>query len=524
MGTTCQKFVLSSVVVTLVSVLLNCGGPASVQPLQSTSVTTAAITTTQNPLVAQFAYVSATQASVAVEFGTDTTYGRQTSAQTTPAGGGQVSILVAGMKPATTYHMRAVLTYPNGSQAVSADQTFTTGSVPANRLSQVAVSGSSERPASGGVELLDLFSGSATQFRAEALDLDGSLIWYYDFPISNDEMPFPIKPLANGHFLITITPQTQNGKGVGGTLREIDLAGNTIRQITIDQLNARLSSGGFNVVATSMHHDVIALPNGHWVVLVDDERPFTMLQGYEGQTINVMGDDIVDLDGNLNPVWVWSAFDHLDVNRHPMYFPPDWTHANAVIYSPDDGNLLLSMRHQHWVIKIDYQDGKGAGDIIWRLGYQGDFTIDTGNPADWYYGQHAPIFLGSNTTNVFDLALFDNGNNRVLDQNGTICGASGAPACYSRAAIFEISEATKVVHILWEDKPLEFSQAVGDNIELTNGDMEFDMGALGTNPFNAQVTEVTHEAVPQIVWQMNITGQGAYRAFRIPSLYPGVQW
>jgi hypothetical protein len=26
------------------------------------------------------------------------------------------------------------------------------------------------------------------------------------------------------------------------------------------------------------------------------------------------------------------------------------------------------------------------------------------------------------------------------------------------------------------------------------------------------------------VWQMNITGQLAYRGFRIPSLYPGVVW
>jgi len=26
------------------------------------------------------------------------------------------------------------------------------------------------------------------------------------------------------------------------------------------------------------------------------------------------------------------------------------------------------------------------------------------------------------------------------------------------------------------------------------------------------------------VWQMNVTGQLVYRGFRIPSLYPGVEW
>ena len=28
---------------------------------------------------------------------------------------------------------------------------------------------------------------------------------------------------------------------------------------------------------------------------------------------------------------------------------PDWTHTNAVLYSPDDGNLIVSMRHQNWI-------------------------------------------------------------------------------------------------------------------------------------------------------------------------------
>jgi hypothetical protein len=43
-----------------------------------------------------------------------------------------------------------------------------------------------------------------------------------------------------------------------------------------------------------------------------------------------------------NPVWLWNAFDHLDVNRQPMGFP-DWTHANAILYSSDDGNLIVSL-------------------------------------------------------------------------------------------------------------------------------------------------------------------------------------
>lgn len=47
-----------------------------------------------------------------------------------------------------------------------------------------------------------------------------------------------------------------------------------------------------------------------------------------------LGDVLIDLDQNFNPLWVWNAFDHLDVNRHPMNFP-DWTHGNAILYSAE---------------------------------------------------------------------------------------------------------------------------------------------------------------------------------------------
>ena len=44
-----------------------------------------------------------------------------------------------------------------------------------------------------------------------------------------------------------------------------------------------------------------------------------------------------------------------------------------------------------------------------------------------------------------------------------------------------------------------------------------------TDP-NAAIYEVTPDAAHQTVWNMQIKGQTAYRAFRMPSLYPGVQW
>jgi hypothetical protein len=275
-----------------------------------------------------------------------------------------------------------------------------------------------------------------------------------------------------------------------------------------------------------MHHDFLTLSNGHLILLVQHTKTFYNLPGYHGRT-NVIGDGLVDLDPNQKVAWTWLSFNYLDVNRHPLNFSqtdPDWTHSNAVIYSPDDGDLILSMRDQEWVIKIDYANGKGDGHIIWRLGPGGDFTLQpsdadpTPTDADWNYGQHYPTIVSPNSSGTFDIGLMDNGSGRMI--NGQVCGTSGASACYSRAVIFQLNEQELTAGVMWQDSPLKYSLCCGSTDVLDNGDIEFDLAY--TLP--ATVEEVTSEASPSSVWQMTIPGQLPYRAFRLPSLYPNVQW
>jgi hypothetical protein len=55
--------------------------------------------------------------------------------------------------------------------------------------------------------------------------------------------------------------------------------------------------------------------------------------------------------------------------------------------------------------------------------------------------------------------------------------------------------------------------------------VEFDECAATPLPANnAAIFEATKTTPPQVVWQMQIAGQFAYRAFRIPSWYSGVRW
>jgi hypothetical protein len=238
----------------------------------------------------------------------------------------------------------------------------------------------------------------------------------------------------------------------------------------------------------------------------------------------VLGDVIVDLDTNLNPVWVWNEFDHLDVSRHPTNFP-DWTHTNAIVYSKDDGNLLVSMRHQSWVVKVDYNNGAGAGDIIWRLGEGGDFTLKGGtDPTDWFYGQHAPFITTSNTTGTFGLTLMDNGDFRIFP-SGVTCGTGSAPPClYSTVPVFQIDEVAKTATLQFHQiLPTNLYNFFGGNAEtLANGNVEYDLCGLAGN--SSQMLEVTNGSTPQTVWNMQLTSNYFYRGYRLPSLYPGVQW
>jgi arylsulfate sulfotransferase len=488
------------------------------------------VTATQNPQVAQYSITVPREANVSVEFGPTTSYGLNTWSVPTPSGGGTVNILVAGMRASTTYHMQAVVDFTNGNTYHDVDQTFTTGALPANQLPQVVATQAGSLAPSPGVELLDLANPpNSNLVQAAAVDLQGNLIWDYNFPNPQGALaPDPIKLLPNGHMLVVLGSASSapvNGtlpsnNGATNVVQEIDLAGNIIRQLSVNQLNTKLANAGFKLVVQTIHHDILPLTNGHIIVLANTLENISTVNGYSG-SLNVLGDVLIDLDQNWNPVWTWSTFDHLDVNRHPMQFP-DWTHSNAILYT-DDGDLLLSMRHQNWIIKIDYDNGQGSGNIVWKLGQGGDFTLTNGADIDWFYAQHYPLIITPNSSGTFQMAVWDNGNDRIVDSAADLCGTAGQIACYSRAVILQVDEVAKTATILWQDNISPTFTPWGGSVEsLANGDFEFDANFY--SGFVAGVSEVTQTTTPQSVWHLQINGQAAYRAFRIPSLYPGVQW
>jgi hypothetical protein len=499
-------------------------------------VATGTVATTNNPQVALYTINPPSSASVYIRFGQDTSYALKTWTRPSPGGGGATSIFVMGMIANTAYHMQAQVLFADGSSYTDPDQVFSTGGLPANVYPGIAVTNPTGKPQPG-IEMIDLVNlPNVATPPGIATDLQGNVIWYYqpaDGNPAGDQLN-PIKQLPDGNFLIcygqsssapaynrTIPPGTIN------VVREVDPAGNIVRQITVAQLNTALAANGFNLTVDSMHHDVLVLPNGHWILIVNSSQTFDNLTGYN-TPVAVLGDQLVDLDTNMNPVWVWNSFDYLDPNRHPFNFP-DWTHSNAVLYTAD-GNLLLSMRHQNWVLKINYANGTGSGNIIWHLGEGGDFTLVGGtDPTDWFYAQHYPSFfrpsaLGTSPTTK--LGLMDNGDDRIYPTNDT-CASVGAPLCpnYSTIPVMTLDETAMTATIDFHDKLALYSFFGGSMQELQNGHIEFDLCALlGTSPPSAMVEEVTQDESQTLIWQMTLTNAYAYRAFRMPSLYPGVQW
>jgi hypothetical protein len=499
------------------------------------------VTETANPQVAEYAIYLPQPGKATIQFGPDTGYGLETWAQPSPATpnnyGGQINMEVAGMRASTTYHMRALVTLANGTTYTDSDHTFTTGAAPPTAPVQITTpNGQTPQP---GIELYDTMQFGTAAYspslaQAFATDLQGNVIWTYSYSNTNVNVISPIKLLPNGHFLmnLTITSGVTSGQvpaGSANDVREIDLAGNTIHDLPMATLNQALAANGFTGLDLfAFSHDILALPNGHYVLLATMFQNFNNLQGYPGTT-NVVGDVLVDVDQNYNPDWVWNSFDHLDINRHPFQFPPDWTHSDALLYSAEDHNLLLSVRNQNWILKIDFQDGKGTGDILWHLGEGGDFKLVNGvDPTDWFYAQHGMNFFSPNTSGVFDLGIMDDGDDRQFPP-GVTCGAAGAPPCkYSTVPVLQVDETAMTATLLsLYIAPTNLYTFFGGQAELlANGDIEADFCAAksGATVQEYQPSSSIPQTSPQIVWQSVSPGYDQYRALRLPSLYPGVQW
>jgi hypothetical protein len=353
---------------------------------------------------------------------------------------------------------------------------------------------------------------------AYATDLAGNLVWYYE-PLAVDGGAGNLtRPLEGGTMLAILDNELLKGQ----VLREIDLAGNVVRETSAGRVSWLLALRGEDPI-TSIHHEAIRLANGHTLVFGSVERILTDVQG--PGPVNVYGEMVIDLDENFQVAWTWNAFKKLDPARMAILgevcasegggCPPlfknstanDWLHANSINYLPGDGSLILSLRHQDWVIKIDYRNGEGSGDVLWRLGEAGDFAIvDPNNdPWPWFSHQHDARMWPDGS-----LVLFDNGNTRVE-------GPNPVPG-NSRGQVYRLNEQTMTATLVENFNLGGYSFALGSAELLLNGNYHFNSGILDGPPnpkaWSIEVSRLTNR--PIAIFE----SQGAsYRSFRLQGLY-----
>jgi arylsulfate sulfotransferase len=479
---------------------------------------------------------------------------------------------IAGMYPSTAYSMFAQ-TETGGNIVNGPVISYTSGALPTGLAMPAFTVLTPPGANTDTADSLVLYSVSrlhgAARYPQVAADLAGNVIWYYDASATANS-DILTRPLANGTFLSIQSGAAWNPLSHSSQLlRQIDLAGNIIRETNMGVIEQQLLAMGAtdaqpcNAIPRPapigsaclgvFHHEFIqTLPNGYSAVLADIEKIFPPgTQGDASQfPVDVIGDMIVVLDSDWQVAWYFDAFEHdsgppqLDINRPavlsescvvgqsgcPQVFllgkgiaphAKDWLHANSIYYWPLDsqtgvaGELIWSSRHQDWVMKVDYQDGAGSGNILWRMGLDGDFSFNNVNNAPWPWFSHQhEVGIEDNGAGV--MTIFDNGNTRVSPP------PLGLGKGYSRGMALNFDETTRQVTPALSQSLGKYSPAMGSAQLLANGNYYF-LPAIVFISTNSLVSN-SIELFPQTgtitgaqVW--NLEGPESYRAWRMATLY-----
>jgi hypothetical protein len=376
-----------------------------------------------------------------------------------------------------------------------------------------------------------------------AVDDQGEVVWYYraDHRISD------ARQTSRGTLLY------QFGRGAV----ELDALGNVIARWQATGLDDEVPDGAVPIETDTFHHEVFELPSGELVTLSTevrslDEYPTSETDpGAPRATANVVGDVILQFqrDGSISKTWklldildpyrigyksLWDFFDRTDY-RHVVGGTKNWSHTNAVIHDPSDDSLIVSVRHQDALVKIDRETGR----LIWILGDPAGWNepwqqhlLKPEGPVEWPYHTHAPMITPEGT-----LLVYDNGNYRAMPFTKPVEAADS----HSRVVEYAIDEEAKTVRQVWiyggPGSDMSFTVFVGDadwlpqtgNVLVTEGGHVVDEQGIPLDDSNegrkwARIVEVTHTNSPEKVFELLVGGEEApgwsvYRSERVERLY-----
>jgi len=529
--------------------------------------TTPVVVATANPLVALF---SAPACPVGSRMRVSFRDRHATGAILTPYAPCQASktmtFEIAGMHRSSSYEMFSE-TDTAGTITHGPMVSFKTGALPTNNpFPQFTVTvprGPNTDTTDSMMLVGPTFPGQGTNYAEVATDFTGQILWYY-YPSASDDLF--ARPLPDGILTIESGPAWNPRSQILQLLRKVDWAGNVVRETNTGAIQQELLALGaadaqpctavpqppplYAGCLDDFDHEFIqTLPNGYSAVIADIEKIYPA--GTQGDTsglpVDIIGNMIVVLDENWQAVWYFDAFEHatgppqLDINRPAVLgetcavnqsgCPPlflmgngvaplalDWLHGNSLYYwpAPQDGSangdIVWSSRHQDWVMRIDYQDGTGTGNILWCMGVDGQWVFNNINndPWPWFSHQHDAGIEGKSG----NLTLFDNGNTRISELDSG-CVPND---CHSRGMALQLDESSmQVTPVLSVDLGV-FSFACGSAQLLGDGNYFFLAGYLQNTTGDAIEIYPTPDTITG-TQVFNLGSTIAYRAWRMANIY-----
>ncbi len=365
-----------------------------------------------------------------------------------------------------------------------------------------------------------------------------------------------VEKLANGNLFVHDTDSCS---------REIDVAGNTVRAWYAAQRPQGALDGGIAVDVRSLHHQPHQMPNGNFLALSGHARrmkdwPASVHDPDEFRADrDVVGDMVVEFSPEGDVVWSWDSFDHLDPYRigydaldafwHVRGFPnaADWTHGNGVTYDARDDSVLVSLRLQDCILKID----RASGEIVWILGDHGNWSpglqekllTPVGQNFRWPWHMHNPRITSEGTIMLFDNGIY-----------GARPGQERIPfhKSFSRGVEYRVDEKAMTVEQVWasaltDEDIRERTWAMGDAHRLEASDtalvihsiaMPHGRDDIGMDqddrsvryvdefPSYARILEYNRKDIHDIVFDMTVRDENelvhweVFSGVRVDDLYP----
>jgi hypothetical protein len=376
-----------------------------------------------------------------------------------------------GLHAQTTYTAIAEADVTGGQALMSDEVTFTTGSLPPGMPDLTLVSIDEDR-AHDGLVIVPVVLDERQGYLG--IDRTGLPAWYHiqNYPL--EKSGGDLKVTTDGRFMI-FRP---------GGIAIIEPWGETVWN-----------------EAREFHHDVTPMPNGDLLTLTRRTELFDVPEF--GGEVQVEADGIIQITPEGEVVQEWWTSDHIDHLNWPSGLglqaePLDWTHSNAIVYLEAENRIVLSMRHQWGIMSIDWT----TGDVEWKLGPDGDFTLLDGDESDWFYNQHSPELQPDGTW-----LLYDNGTERP---NGGM---------YSRAVRMEVDHQAMTARVAWEHVIPAGTPVQGDADLLDNGNILSCAGGVLNTGNIPHLLEATNDEASEIVWDVTIeNADSIYRATAIPNM------